>query len=368
MLQQTQVVKVIDYFNQWMERWPNVEQLAKADLDDVREMWAGLGYYSRASNLLKGAQFVMETFQGEFPRDVNQLMRIPGVGAYTSRAIASIAMNTAAAVVDGNVIRVLARLHTISEDPKKQHKLFQSLANARLNTKRPGDHNQAMMELGAMICRPMNPQCEICPVKRNCMHKKTSKGKFESMIKVTDYPLSVKKPEKQKQTVDVFVLHLLAKEEDSCSFIGRYLMLKRPATGLLAGMWEFPTLPSPILDNSNQEHRLEAITTFLSESCGIDLNNKAMYRIIDRKQVGEVVHIFSHIHMTLRVELLVIEVLQNELCFHGTVQYKWVTDSEMNSIGLCSMVKKVYNKLIKQNTTTFDETKDMNMELDIPTM
>lgn len=165
MLQQTQVATVIPYFERWMARFPTISALAAASEDDVLQFWQGLGYYRRGRNLLAGAQYVVAN---GIPSDAAGWQEVPGIGPYTAGAIASIAQNQPAALVDGNVERVYARL---TADPTEPPKLTQNAwkwANLNLDHQRPGDWNQALMELGATVCTPKNPQCPTCPLKNRC--------------------------------------------------------------------------------------------------------------------------------------------------------------------------------------------------------
>jgi A/G-specific adenine glycosylase len=170
MLQQTQVSTVISYFNRFMEVFPTLADLANAPEESVLKLWEGLGYYSRARNLLKGARQVMAQFGGVIPCEEKALLSISGIGPYTAGAIMSIAYNLPVPAVDGNVIRVLARLYAIHEDVAHKETLakINILAHALSNNARPGDFNQALMDLGAGICSPGTPNCARCPLNRHC--------------------------------------------------------------------------------------------------------------------------------------------------------------------------------------------------------
>ncbi len=174
MLQQTQVATVLRYFSSWMRRFPSVRALARAREADVLHAWQGLGYYSRARRLHAGARMVVERHAGELPRQHSALLALPGIGAYSAGAIASIAFGERAPLVDGNVIRVLARRFGLRGDPNKlplKRALWQ-LAGELVPAKRPGDFNQALMELGATVCTPRAPRCDECPLRAACIARR----------------------------------------------------------------------------------------------------------------------------------------------------------------------------------------------------
>ena len=178
MLQQTQVATVIPYFHRFLEAFPTLNSLANADEQAVLTLWQGLGYYRRARNLHACAQVIMATHQGMIPCDLNELLKLPGVGRYTAGAIASIAFNHPAPLVDGNVIRVLSRWFSIKDhvDETPVKKQLWSFAESLVPASRPGDFNQAMMELGALVCSPRSPKCEACPIKTLCLACKENKA------------------------------------------------------------------------------------------------------------------------------------------------------------------------------------------------
>jgi A/G-specific adenine glycosylase len=169
-LQQTRVDQGLPYFYRFLEAYPTVTDFANASEDAILRLWQGLGYYSRGRNMLKTAQLVKEQFGGKFPDQYAELIALKGIGEYTAAAISSFSSNQAKAVVDGNVNRVIARYMGISEpiNSPKGKKLFQRLADELLNANNPGLHNQAMMEFGALLCKPKNPKCSICPVSEGC--------------------------------------------------------------------------------------------------------------------------------------------------------------------------------------------------------
>jgi A/G-specific adenine glycosylase len=220
MLQQTRVDTVRPYYERWMERFPTAEALAGAELDDVLRYWQGLGYYGRARNLHRAARLVRERFAGALPRDLAELRELPGVGEYTAGAVASIAFGVPTPAVDGNVRRVLARLWGL-EDPAAAE--IRRLAAALVPADRPGDFNQALMELGATLCTPRAPDCGRCPLAARCRAR--ALGEQER------WPRSKARKPVPHETVETAVL----RRRD-----GAVLLVRRPLNGFLGGLWEFP--------------------------------------------------------------------------------------------------------------------------------
>ena len=230
MLQQTQVDTVIPYYDRFIERFPTVFSLAGASLEEVFAVWQGLGYYKRAENLYKGANVIVSQFGGLFPNDIQSVMQIPGVGAYTAGAILSIAFNQPIPAVDGNVMRVISRQFLISDDISlpKSKSLFEELV-LTLITEEPRVFNQALMELGALICTPQSPKCADCPMQSQCLA-------FQMNL-VQAYPVKTKKTRPIVEHYEVLL----------CKQGGGYWMEKRPQDGLLAGLWGFPMLTESII-------------------------------------------------------------------------------------------------------------------------
>lgn len=224
MLQQTRVEAVIPYFEKWMAKFPTVRALADASEQDVLNAWEGLGYYSRARNLHSAAKIVAKDFNGELPRDLDQLGKLPGIGRYTLGAIASIAYDMNVPALDGNIKRVYARIFDLSEpvDTPKGDKLLWEVAEKYLPPQDAGDYNQALMDLGATICVPKNPRCLICPVMKLC--------KARANGTQNERPVKLAKKEVPHRIHAAGVI--LQK--------GRVLLARRPSEGLLGGMWEFP--------------------------------------------------------------------------------------------------------------------------------
>lgn len=224
MLQQTRVDTVIPYFEKWMKLFPSAKALASASEQEVLNAWEGLGYYSRARNLHKAAKVVVEKFNGELPRDLDDLRSLPGIGRYTVGAIASMAFGMDEPTLDGNLRRVFSRLFDVDEfadSPAGEKKLWE-LAAENLPKGKAGDYNQALMDLGATICLPKNPRCLLCPLIGLCKARENGTQEFRPVLK-------------PKKAAPSYV-HAAAVIVER----GRVLLSQRPAEGLLGGMWEFP--------------------------------------------------------------------------------------------------------------------------------
>ncbi len=272
MLQQTQVVTVIPYFQRFTERFPTMEALAAAPLDEVLKLWEGLGYYARARNLHRAAQQVVAESGGQLPDKVAGLSKLPGIGAYTAGAIASIAFGQDAPVVDGNVKRVLCRVYALRGDthqPKIQHKLW-ALAEANLPKGKAGRWNEALMELGATVCLPRWPQCDKCPLAEVCRAR---------ALGIQDR-LPTRAARRQMPHVDVTAAVIRRSRG------ARMLIAQRPAGGMLGGLWEFPggkVEPGESLE--------EGLRREIREELGIE--------IVVGRPVAQVKHTYTHFRITL---------------------------------------------------------------------
>ncbi|KAK1441415.1 hypothetical protein QVD17_07290 [Tagetes erecta] len=346
MLQQTRVQTVINYFNRWIDKWPTVHHLAQASVEEVNEMWAGLGYYRRARFLLEGAKMVIEE-GGKFPRSVSDLRRVKGIGEYTAGAIASIAFKEAVPVVDGNVIRVIARLKTISANPKDKAtiKNIWRLAGQLVDSHRPGDFNQAVMELGATLCTPLNPNCSSCPVSTQC--SALLKTKNDSSALVTDYPTKVAKVKQRHDYSAVAVVEILESEQPTVNTSdsgSKFLLVKRPEEGLLAGLWEFPSVS--LNGKTDLVTRRRAVDDFLKKSFGLNFHRSS--DIVSRDEVGEYVHIFTHIRLKMYIELLVLRSQDlHRKKDKGLMPFKYVDAKTLETMGLSTGVRKAYNMVQK---------------------
>lgn len=267
MLQQTRVEAVKSYYTNWMEHFPDIPSLAAAEEEDVVRQWQGLGYYSRARNLHTAVREVMATYGGQVPDTWEDIRKLKGIGDYTAGAILSMAYGKRETAVDGNVLRVFARIYNIEENilSLKTKKKITTLVEARQDVTRPGDFNEALMDLGATVCIPGQPHCEVCPLVGICQAK--AEGK-ENVI-----PLRITKKNVPVEAITVFIV----RKGDS------YLLNRRPAKGLLAGMWEFPNCVG------EGKEGVETLTALLAGENVILADNVA-----ECKPVKQIRHVFSH--------------------------------------------------------------------------
>lgn len=252
MLQQTRVETVLPYYDRFLSRFPTVASLAEAEEAEVLKVWQGLGYYSRARNLWKGARQVMSEYGGVLPSDPAELARISGIGAYTSGAIASIAFDRPVPAVDGNVIRVLSRVYGIREDASlpENRRRIDSLAAALVPPERPGDHNQALMDLGAGLCVPGTPDCRRCPLTGFC----------DAFRKGDAADLPVLPKAKPPRVIDWHLILILS---------GSRVLMRRRTEKLLEGLWCFPMVEVSREENSPAEwirRKLHLVPESLSPS------------------------------------------------------------------------------------------------------
>ncbi|RUS89256.1 hypothetical protein EGW08_002999 [Elysia chlorotica] len=374
MLQQTQVATVINYYNKWMKKWPTLEALAASDIEAVNEAWSGLGYYSRGKRLFEGAKKVVTELQGQMPRTAQDLEKqLPGVGRYTAGAIASIAFGEVTGLVDGNVVRVWSRLRAIGANSTVPEvmELFWQLSHQCVDPDRPGDFNQALMELGATVCSPRQPQCGRCPVQALCRAyakaesdkqssvrkictevKSESKGKpdivdieclvpdckycppedspWDKELGVLNFPRKPKKASVKQEELNVVVIQTT--EEKSAA---KFLICQRPEKGLLAGLWEFPSC--------TQQDSKTLVSQAIADSC--DMEVKSLQTL---KEVGEVSHMFSHVHHLYKVWLAKVagSVVDQVTSFDGR-PVRWATEHQMQEAAISTGMRKVYKEFKK---------------------
>lgn len=309
MLVQTQVDTVIPYYRRFLKRFRDVESLAAADLDEVLKCWEGLGYYSRARNLHKAAGIIVGEHGGELPRDQKSLRALPGIGRYVSAAISAIAFDRPVIAVDGNVRRVLSRLHDLS-DPSDA--TVRNLGEP-LVAQRPGDVNQALMDLGSAICTPRSPRCGECPVKSACLARANGTAKERP----------ARRPSKKRPHYDIAVGVVWHDDE--------ILIAKRPPEGLLGGLWEFPGgKPEP------GESLEAAVVREVGEEVGVEVEPGAKITAVD--------HAYSHFEITLHA-------------FHcryragtprplGCQEVTWVRPGELDRYAFPAANRRVLEKLV----------------------
>lgn len=275
MLQQTTVITVKDYFNRFIDRWPTLADLAKAPLEDVYHAWQGLGYYSRAKNLLKCAQEIQDYFDGCIPSTEEKLLTLSGVGPYTAAAIAAIAFDQPTVPVDGNIIRVFSRLYALMIPlPALKMEVFNLVKN-HVPSQRPGDFAQSLMDLGATVCKPKNPHCSLCPVRSFCQAYQRGLS-LSTTFRPDDLPFREPKKVKPKKHGVIFWYE---------SPDNQVWIRKRPPTGLLANLMEIP--------GTSWEESIFDLDDILKEAPF----SQTSWELLE----SSVQHTFTHFHLTLRV-------------------------------------------------------------------
>ena len=314
MLQQTQVRTVEPYYQRFISRYPDVSRLALADLQSVLKSWEGLGYYSRARNLHKAAGIVASHMGGRVPDDWEALRGLPGIGDYIAAAVLSIAFGRAHAVVDGNVKRVLARLFLVEAPANRpaSHKVFHALADRLLDRRNPGRHNQALMELGALVCTPRAPRCRQCPVARFCLARRKGLAHL--------YPRRQRPPALPMRR---FVAGAVIKS-------GRILLVRRPEEGLLGGLWELPGGPLSESTDPVQACRLQ-----LKEAVNLDVR-------VDR-HIASIPH--GYTHFRLQMELFLCTWQSGRVRLKELTDFKWLSVPGSKDLPLHGVMHKALRHL-----------------------
>ncbi len=320
MLQQTQIATVIPYYERWMARFPTAEALAAAPLDDVLKLWEGLGYYSRARNLHAAAQIVTHEHGGRLPNTVPELMKLPGIGRYTAGAIASIVFDVPAPILDGNVIRVLSRVHDIEEDVTQSatRTRLWHLAEDLVPLKRPGDFNQALMELGQSICLPKNPRCLICPLNTLCLARQHG----------TQPERPVRPPRKRTPHYDV-VAAVIWREGQPARH-AKFLIAQRPHDGLLGGLWEFSGGKVEA-----GETMADALRREIREEMAIDITPGAFLIAVP--------HAYTHFRITLHAFHAIYG--GGEIQHLGVADHAWVTLDDLDRFAFAVTDRKIIEQL-----------------------
>ncbi len=314
--QQTQMERVVVYFQNWMEKFPDINCLAAASEQEVFKAWEGLGYYSRAKNLRTTAQVLLENYGGRLPEKETDLLSLPGIGPYTAAAILSIAFNQAVPLVDANVERVLCRIEDIVEPPKQaatRKRLLQCCASL-LTEAEPRSCNQALMELGALVCAPKNPSCTCCPVQGHCQSWAAGTVPLR--------PTLVKKPPR----IDIHM---------ACGIIvhqNRVYIQQRLMEDVWGGLWEFPG--GRIKEGEQAEAAVQR-----------EVLEETEFRIQDLRFFAQVVHHYSKYRVTLQAFFCrVTEGQTPEPVLHAASQFRWVTQAELDAFAFPSGHRKLIGK------------------------
>lgn len=313
MLQQTQVATVIPYFHRFMASFPDVETLANADIDNVLHHWTGLGYYARARNCHKAAKIINETYNGQFPTLLEEVIALPGIGRSTAGAILALACNRRHSILDGNVKRVLSRFYAVEGWPGKKQVEEKLWHYAELNTPNDKirDYTQAIMDLGATICIRRNPNCASCPLAKDCVARETERQH--------DFP--GKKPKKimpNKETVFAII------ENEQ----GEVLLQQRPPSGIWGGLWCFPEFTT-------------------DDSIDVELKKKYGFNIKEQTEFENFKHTFSHFH--LMIKPVHIKLKGRSTLVKESSLSKWVKTDKESNLGfpapVVSMLKDLNNKV-----------------------
>ncbi|KAF8634840.1 hypothetical protein AX17_004090 [Amanita inopinata Kibby_2008] len=430
MLQQTQVVTVVPYYKRWMDRYPTMQHLAGSNIEEVNALWKGLGYYSRASRLLVGAQKVVKTLDGKLPNNAKDLQAcVPGIGRYSAGAICSIAYGERVPALDGNVHRLLSRLLAIHASPKAKAtldllwgaatKLVEvqndstpqsqradgEIKEEMTRTQYPGDINQALIELGSTVCKVREPRCDVCPLREWCAaytltHDLSDERRkmvndipdmedactfcepvMDDDYAVTAYPM---KADRKKAREEVDVVNVIEWRSPVIPEERWFVLVRRPENGLLAGLYEFPTTVN-VSESITRAAVVEQVDDWLSKifekrirsfdarvgqddnaSCKpkFKIGAESEHQVKSIIPVGDVIHIFSHIRKTYRVQWVILEggVTQPELAIRfrttkrrgspgsdseATTDIMWCSVPEVTDANIGTGVVKVWN-LVRQ--------------------
>ena len=314
MLQQTQVKTAIPYYHRFLAAFPDLKTLAAADLQQVHKLWEGLGYYARARNFQKAAQIVTSEFDGKIPLDYPKFRELPGVGEYIAAAVLSIVNSAPLAVVDGNVKRALSRLFMLPNpvNEAKSLKIFQRYANLIFEPNHPADFNQAIMELGALVCAPKNAKCDVCPISVHCLARQN--GEVENF------------PRKNSRRKNPQINRMVVIVESG----GKYLVRRRKLNGLLGGLWQFPDweLNRKIPD-------ILRVENLARESFGLILRDIVF--------AGEVKHAYTHFNEKLFI--FTCKSRSASANFPLEENYLWASQGDLENIPLIGSNHKILKQL-----------------------
>jgi len=321
MLQQTQVATVIPYYHRFVEKFPTITALAEANTDDLMKCWEGLGYYARARNLQHAAQTILREHNGMLPQTRNDLQTLKGFGAYTSASVASLAFGEDCAAVDGNVLRVFARLYAIQEDIRQQttKSKIEALATLNLPKGRAGEFNEALMELGATLCTPKQPQCSACPLNQDC-------AAFQRQ-EVSLYPFKSPKPKLPHKEIAIGIVQ----RED------KVLIALRPSEGLLGNLWEFP-------GGKREPHES------LADCCKREVEEETGLQVEVGECIAMVKHTYTHFKITLHAFLC--RYVSGEASPKSSQEIRWVKLDELKQFAFPKANQRVIQALYRLKNPT----------------
>ncbi len=320
MLQQTQVTTVIPYYHRFLEQFPTVEALARARIEDLMKCWEGLGYYARVRNLQAAAQTILREHNGLLPNTRRELQELKGFGAYTSASVASLAFGEDCVAIDGNVLRVFARLYAIQDDirrPATKSKI-EALAAQNLPAGRAGEYNEALIELGATICTPRRPRCSACPLSQDC-------AAFQQNA-VSAYPF---KPPKPKIPHHEIAVGIVQRRDE-------VLIALRPPRGLLGNLWEFP---------GGKREQNESLV----ECCKREVEEETSLQVEVGVCLAVVKHAYTHFKITLHAFLC--QYMSGVAVPRRSQQVRWVKIAELDKFAFPKATQKVIEALKHLNDT-----------------
>jgi A/G-specific adenine glycosylase len=307
MLQQTKVETVIPYYNNWIKKFPDIESVSKASESDLLKTWEGLGYYARCRNFHEAAKIVCKKYNSIIPSSWDAFRGLPGVGEYTAGAVLSIAFNKPFIALDGNVKRVMARITGRRKLSKNNTNLIISILNKWLDHNRPGDFNEAMMELGSCICIPRAPKCFDCPVKFFCRAFKNGSP--------LNYPKQIKKKRVPQYT---FVGGLIRDKNK--------ILIQQRDHKMLTGLWE---IPNEIVDSANTSNKV--LKNYIIENYGFNINVE--------KKLGVINHVYSHFKM----KLILLDCVKTDEATKQKKEYKWINKSEIRNYPFHKVNHKIFS-------------------------
>lgn len=312
MLQQTRVDTVNQYFPTFVKKYPTINALASANIQDILHFWQGMGYYKRAVNIYETARIICKNYQGSFPQSYQEILTLPGIGEYTAGAIASICFHQTIPAVDGNIKRVISRIFSLTEDVnhRNAYKKIKARVNQIIPNHCPGEFNQALMEIGAIICTPRTPKCQSCPVKVHCL---AAAKKQQELLPI--------KSRKKKPKVFPMEIAIVKKQN-------KLLLVQRSNYGLLAGLWGLP-----MIDTCSQFSNGNYILDKITKQYGLRIQEKPIL-------LNQLTHIFTH--QIWKIHLYLIHIHDH----HGLLKpyLQWVDKKELKNFP----IPKAFQKCLKE--------------------